>query len=810
MFKNFLITIFRNFSRNKFYTTINIVGLSVGLICSILIVLFVKDELSYDKYNLNYKRIYRLGSDFTLNGKRDRIATSAMPLGPTFKEEFPEVQEFVRFLGSGRQQFKYEEKEFYEELIFYADSSVFKVFTYDLVKGNPDKALTEPNTIVLNETLAEKYFGDEEPIGKILLVGENVPYTVTGVMKDLPTNSHFRFNGFYSMKSLEKIQGTEDFNSTKPIRFWNLSNYTFLLLRENTSPHAILEKFPKYYEKYMQNFGDQLGVTYNLVIQNLGDIHLKSDLQWDAPTGNVKYIYILSAIALFILSIASINYMNMATARSSKRAREVGVRKVVGAIRENIMGQFILESIALTLLALAIAIISVELLLPIFNHLVNKDLSLSFSKTPYVLILSVVLAVLLGILSGSYPAFYLSSFQPTAILKGQGKPTGASGVLRKLLVVFQFTVSAIMISGTVIVASQLFYMNSKDLGFNKKDVLVAVVRDSVLKTKIDAFKLELKKNPNVQAVATSSSLIGFGGSKSVHMYEGDEGMEQYALNFNYVDFDYIDLMEMKLIQGRKFNREIASDTTKAYVVNQAAVSKFNWGIAPIGKKLQLGVEIDGDSSNVRLGEVVGVIADFHYQPLKNLIEPMNFVVSEDPRVRNVLHIRINSENRKETIAYIEKVWTEFCPNMSFGYSFLDDRLKENYESEERLVWIFTIFSLISILIASLGLYGLSSFMAEQRTKELGIRKVLGASEVRLVYLLIKEFVRLIIFANFIAIPLSYWVMNQWLIDFPYRISIGFWVFAVTLICSLVIGLFTVSWQSYRVASSDPVLAIKYE
>lgn len=810
MFKNFLITIFRNFSRNKFYTTINIVGLSVGLICSILIVLFVKDELSYDKYNLNYKRIYRLGSDFTLNGKRDRIATSAMPFGPTFKEEFPEVQEFVRFLGSGRQQFKYEEKEFYEELIFYADSSVFKVFTYDLVKGNPDKALTEPNTIVLNETLAEKYFGDEEPIGKILLVGENVPYTVTGVMKNLPTNSHFRFNGFYSMKSLEKIQGTEDFNSTKPIRFWNLSNYTFLLLRENTSPHAILEKFPKYYEKYMQNFGDQLGVTYNLVIQNLGDIHLKSDLQWDAPTGNVKYIYILSAIALFILSIASINYMNMATARSSKRAREVGVRKVVGAIRENIMGQFILESIALTLLALAIAIISVELLLPIFNHLVNKDLSLSFSKTPYVLILSVVLAVLLGVLSGSYPAFYLSSFQPTAILKGQGKPTGASGLLRKLLVVFQFTVSAIMISGTVIVASQLFYMNSKDLGFNKKDILVAVVRDSVFKTKIDAFKLELKKNPNVQAVATSSSLIGFGGSKSVHMYEGDEGMEQYALNFNYVDFDYIDLMEMKLIQGRKFNREIASDTTKAYVVNQAAVSKFNWGIAPIGKKLQLGVEIDGDSSNVRLGEVVGVIADFHYQPLKNLIEPMNFVVSEDPRVRNILHIRINSENRKETIAYIEKVWTEFCPNMSFGYSFLDDRLKENYESEERLVWIFTIFSLISILIASLGLYGLSSFMAEQRTKELGIRKVLGASEVRLVYLLIKEFVRLIIFANFIAIPLSYWVMNQWLIDFPYRISIGFWVFAVTLICSLVIGLFTVSWQSYRVASSDPVLAIKYE
>lgn len=812
MFKNFFVTLFRNFSRNKFYTIINVVGLSVGLMCTILILLFVQDELSYDKYNVNHERIIRLGSDFTLGGKRDRVATSPLPFGPTFVEEFPEVEQFVRFQGSGRQQFKYEDKEFYEERIAFVDSSVFQVFSFPLLKGDPDKALTQPYTIVLNETLANKYFNGEDPIGKLLLVGENVAYTVSGVMKDLPSNSHFKYSAFYSMKTLESIRGAEYFNGHQPISFWSFSNYTFLLLKENSKSGDIQEKFPIYYEKYMKELGDQLGVTYHLIIQHLGDIHLRSQLQWDAPTGNIKYIYILSAIAIFILSIASINYMNMATARSSKRAKEVGIRKVVGAQRENIIRQFMLESVSLTIFALIIALICVELILPLFNQLVNKELVLSVVDTPEVILFNVILAILLGLFSGSYPALYLSSFQPIFILTGRNGKGGANGFLRRLLVISQFTISSIMISGTIIVASQFLYMNNMDLGFNKKDVLVASIRDSVFRTRMDAFKMELKTNPNIKGVTTSSSLIGFGGSKSVHLFESDEGMSEYALNFNVVDFDYIDVMEMDLLEGRKFNREIPSDTSNAFIVNQAAVNKFNWGDHALGKKLQLGVEIEGvdESRDVQLGEVVGVMRDFNYQPLKDLIEPLNLIVSENPIYRRILHVKINSKNRNESISYIEKVWNEFCPNMSFGYFFLDDRMKENYESEERLTWIFSIFSLISILIASMGLFGLSSFMAEQRTKELGIRKVLGAPIGKLVYLLTSEFVRLILFANLIAVPISYWALSTWLGDFPYRISIGVWVFVATLIISLVIGLFTVAWQSFRAASADPIKAIKYE
>jgi len=812
MFKNFFITLFRNFSRNKFYTAINVVGLSVGLMCTILILLFVQDELSYDKYNVKYERIIRLGSDFTLSGKKDRVAASPLPFGPTFAEEFPEVEQFVRFKGSGRQQFKYNDKEFYEERIAFVDSSVFTIFSFPLLKGDADKALTQPYSIVLNETLAKKYFNDEDPIGKLLLVGENAAYTVSGVMKDLPSNSHFKYNAFYSMKTLESIRGAEQFNSQQPISFWSFNNYTFLLLKENSEADAILEKFPAYYEKYMKELGDQLGVTYHLIIQHLGDIHLRSQLQWDAPTGNIKYIYILSIIAIFILSIASINYMNMATARSSKRAKEVGIRKVLGAQRENIIRQFMLESISLTVFALIIALICVELVLPLFNQLVNKELTLSVMDTPEVILFNVILAVLLGLLSGSYPALYLSSFQPVFILKGRNGKSNANGFLRKLLVISQFTVSAMMISGTIIVTSQFLFMNNMDLGFNKKDILVASIRDTVFRTRMDAFKMELKKNPNIKGVTTSSSLIGFGGSKTVHLFESDEGMSQYALNFNVVDFDYIDVMEMDILKGRKFNREIPSDTANSFIINQAAAVKFNWGDNSLGKKLQLGVEIEGveDSGEVQLGEVIGVIRDFNYQPLKDLIEPMNLVVSENPVYRRNLHVKINSQNRNETIAYIEKVWNEFCPNMSFGYFFLEDRMRENYEPEERLTWIFSIFSLISILIAAMGLFGLSSFMAEQRGKELGIRKVLGAPIVKLVYLLTGEFIRLILLANLIAVPISYWALSIWLNDFPYRISIGIWVFVATLIISLVIGLFTVAWQSFRVANADPIKAIKYE
>jgi len=809
MLKNFFITIIRNISRNKFYSAINMVGLSIGLVCTILITLFIRDEYSYDKYNLKHDRIYRIGVDFVLNGNRDRTATSALPMGPTFKQYFPEVEEYVRFITAHKQQITYQDKNFYEENIAYTDSTLFNVFTYELVKGDPKKALTQPFSAVLNETLAHKYFGDEDPIGKIIKVDERHPFTVTAIIKDIPSNSHFRFNILYSISTLAKRSGNANFNTIEPISFWNFSYYTFILLKENSSINKVEQRFPLYYQKYMNDFGEQFGIDFKIIFQKLTDIHLKSDLNWDAPTGNIKYIYILLAIAIFILSIAGINYMNMATARSSKRAKEVGMRKVVGAQKENIIRLFLLESLTLTFAALGIAIIIVELILPVFNMMVNKDLVLNIVQTPDIFLFIISIALILGILSGSYPAFYLSAFRPVAILKGRRKARGGNKRLRQILVICQFTVSAIMISGTIIVISQLFFLKNKDMGFDKENILIAPIRDSSLRTNINIFKTELKKNSNIEAVATSNSIIGFSNSKTVHLYETADGMKEYALNFNIVDFDYIDLMKLRLMQGRKFNKAIKTDSTTAFIINQSASNKFKWGANAIGKKLQFGVSF-GKYKEVRLGNVIGVITDFHYQTLSTTIEPLSLFISEAPEDRDVIYIKIRQTNQNETISYIQDAWKSFSPNHAFHYFFLDDKINKRFKTEERLTLLFIIFSFVSILIASMGLFGLSSFMAEQRNKELGIRKVLGASTNNIVYLLTREFLKLIIIANLIAVPFAYWALNIWLQDFPYRIVIHAWVFILTLIITLIIGLFTVSWQSFKAAKSDPVMVIKYE
>lgn len=810
MIKNFVTTTIRHITRNKFYTSLNIIGLSIGLICTILIVLFIKDELSYDRYNENHKKIVRLATDITINGKRDRVATSSMPIGPVFYESYDEVESFVRFRGLGQQLIKYNEREFHIEGLAYADSSLFNIFSFELTQGSRTESLTQPYSVVLSESIASMIFGNESALGKKIFVGGGVPYTITGVMKDIPVNSHLQFSGFYSMVTLEDIKGKDEFNSKRDVAFWNFSNQTFLLLRDDVKKDFVLDAFPGLYDKYMRKLGDRLGCDFKLVVQNLAEIHLRSDLDWDAPTGDLKYILALASIAIFILSIASINYMNMATARSAKRAKEVGIRKVVGAFRENLVKQFLMESVTLTLIAYSIALILVELLLPSFNLLVGKELSLSFRQSSDVISISLGIAIMLGAISGIYPSIFLSSFQPVVILKGRVSPQNESSVLRKFLVISQFAISAIMISGTLIVASQLFYMNNKDMGFNKEDILVSVMRDSTLRANVPDLKRELLKNSNVKKVASSSMLIGFGGSKSVHSYEDQNGMSEYVLNFNMVDYEYIDLMEIKIFQGRKFSSVLDDSNTGSFIVNQSAAEKFNWGVDAVGKKMEFGVEIEGEEDDVLKGNVVGVIQDYHFQPLQNDIEPINLILNTEAENRRYLHVKLNAENREETIEYIKSIWDKYSPNWSFTYFFLDERMKNNYESERTLTWIFSIFSLISILIASLGLFGVSSFMAEQRSKEIGIRKVVGASVSRLVYMLTREFLRLIIIANVLAIPFVYWVASKWLSDFTYHITVELWMFLSTVAISLLIGLGTVSWLSFKLASSDPVKIIRYE
>lgn len=810
MFKNFFIMLYRNFFRNKFYSSLNIIGLSIGLICTILIVLYIKDELSYDKYNLKRERIVRLGSDFTINGKRDLIAASPLPYGPKFLEEFPEVEDFVRIDMLGKARFKFNDIEFKEDWVAYVDSSVFNIFTLPLLKGNPQTALVEPNTIVINEELALKYFGKDDPIGKQVTV-DDIDFTISGVMKNQPQNSHYRFRALLSMRTHEKKIGQEKFNSSTPGVFWSFNIQTLILLRENASLGGIYEKFPAFYEKYMRSSGEKLNVDYKLILQKLPDLHLYSNLKWDLPTGDVKYIYILAIIAAFILSIASINYMNMSTARSAKRAKEVGVRKVVGAYKENIVRQFLLESIALTVAAYFVALIVVELLLPSFNHLVKKELVLNLKDSFDTIVYTFGISILLGVISGLYPAFYLSAFHPAVILKGIAGKKSTNAFLRKLLVILQFVVSSIMISGTIIVASQLFYMNNRDVGFNKENIIATYVEDTTLRSQIDVFKAELEKNPNIVKVASSSSLIGFSASKSIHLYESEIGMEQYALNVMYVDFDYLALMKVKIMQGRGFDQSFSSDTSSAFVINLAAARKFNWNEDAVGKKIQKGVEVEKeDNSYIQKGEVIGVVQNFNYESLKNKIEPLSIMVRKSKNIGRVLYIKIRGGDKNRTIDYIKNTWNQFSPNYSFDYFFLDQKLEKMYQSEKRLSLIFILFSVISVLVASLGLFGLSSFMSEQRKKEIGVRKVLGASVVGLVQLLTQEFIRLIFIANIIAIPVSYFAMSKWLQEFSYKVDIAIWMYLLTLLVTMFIGIITVAWQALKTAMGDPVNAIKYE
>jgi putative ABC transport system permease protein len=802
--------LYRNFFRNKFYSSLNIIGLSIGLICTILIVLYIKDELSYDKYNLKRERIVRLGSDFTINGKRDLIAASPLPYGPKFLEEFPEVEDFVRIDMLGKARFKFNDIEFKEDWVAYVDSSVFNIFTLPLLKGNPQTALVEPNTIVINEELALKYFGKDDPIGKQVTV-DDIDFTISGVMKNQPQNSHYRFRALLSMRTHEKKIGQEKFNSSTPGVFWSFNIQTLILLRENASLGGIYEKFPAFYEKYMRSSGEKLNVDYKLILQKLPDLHLYSNLKWDLPTGDVKYIYILAIIAAFILSIASINYMNMSTARSAKRAKEVGVRKVVGAYKENIVRQFLLESIALTVAAYFVALIVVELLLPSFNHLVKKELVLNLKDSFDTIVYTFGISILLGVISGLYPAFYLSAFHPAVILKGIAGKKSTNAFLRKLLVILQFVVSSIMISGTIIVASQLFYMNNRDVGFNKENIIATYVEDTTLRSQIDVFKAELEKNPNIVKVASSSSLIGFSASKSIHLYESEIGMEQYALNVMYVDFDYLALMKVKIMQGRGFDQSFSSDTSSAFVINLAAARKFNWNEDAVGKKIQKGVEVEKeDNSYIQKGEVIGVVQNFNYESLKNKIEPLSIMVRKSKNIGRVLYIKIRGGDKNRTIDYIKNTWNQFSPNYSFDYFFLDQKLEKMYQSEKRLSLIFILFSVISVLVASLGLFGLSSFMSEQRKKEIGVRKVLGASVVGLVQLLTQEFIRLIFIANIIAIPVSYFAMSKWLQEFSYKVDIAIWMYLLTLLVTMFIGIITVAWQALKTAMGDPVNAIKYE
>ncbi|MEN8224299.1 MAG: FtsX-like permease family protein [Bacteroidota bacterium] len=806
MITNYIKSAFRNIVKNKFYSFLNILGLSVGLTAFIFLYLHINDEMSYDTYHENAPRIHRIESNFTIAGKNEMFAIVPVPMGPALQLEYPEVESVVRIFGAGNTLFRNEQKESYEEDFYFTDSTYFQVFTHDLIMGDPLKCLVEPLSIVLTKSIAEKYFGDEDPFGEILESGTGRQYKVTGVMQDVPSNSHLKFDALISGTTLAAERGEEEFNSMEPGRFWNIGVYTYLLLNENSNMQSIHEKFPEFYDKYMRAIGDQINASYELMSTPLAEQHFSDHLSSDFPKGNKAFIYIFIAVALFILLIAAINYMNMATARSTKRAREVGIRKVAGAVKSQLIRQFLGESLMLSYISLLLAALFVYLLLPDFNLLSGKNVSTDIFTNPAFIIGIVIVATIIGIISGSYPAFYLSSFNPVTVVKGAVAKTGGSGILRKILVVFQFFIATAMIIGAVIVSQQLNFLKNKDLGFDMDNMLILEMQDTSFRAKAEMFREELLQNPNILGVTNSIGVPGANTWIQVVRMEKDSGWIDESSMITIIDYHYTDVYDIKIKTGRFFDESMGTDEEQAVVVNEALVKAYGWEDDPIGKRINWGFSLEGDSG--RFMKVIGVIEDYHFKSLHNHVQPQMMFPAEFRKYH--LSIRIKEEKTKEAIEFIEEKWNDFGANRPFNYRFLEETWDEMYIAEKNLGIIFSIATVLTIFIALLGLLGLSSFIAEQRTKEIGIRKVLGATMTNIVNLLIREFALLIVIAFVLAIPVAWYVLGLWLENFAFHIQIGVLAFILGGLLSLAVGMLSISFHILRAASSNPVDAIKYE
>lgn len=799
---HFIKTLLRNFSHNQLYTAINIIGLAIGLACFTFILLFILDEVSYDKYNTNYKNIYRLEADITISDKNQQVAKSSFAIGPSFKKEFPEVEEFVRFRSVDNNFLQYGDKQFYEDLLYYADSTVFKIFDYQVIYGSPFSALTKSNSIVLTQSLSKKYFGDINPVGLVMNLGNKLDCKITAVIEDVPANSHLKFDGLISMVSYGQIIGESMFHELSTIHFWALRLFTYIKINEQSSIESIHSKFPAFHDKHIEPISKRLNGTYNLLTTRLDKIHLYSNLEWDLPIGNYKTVYIFSAIALIILLIACINYMNLATARSAHKAKEVGIRKVLGAHRYSLARSFIGESIFLSMLSLIMSVVIVESLLPYTNDILDKNLTFRLSDDPISFLILFFVTLLVGVLAGIYPATYLSSFRPVIVLKGVVNSGRNSGRLRKTLIGFQFTISICMIAGTFIVTRQMNFIHERDLGFRKENVLVIRSTDTSFKKQANSFKTELLKNPNIYNVSTSSLIPGGGNHLDVFKVEADDQMDEQLISFLWIDYNFIDLMGMEIIKGRGFSKKYGTDLSQGVIINWKAAEEFGWNEEALGK------EIHRRSYGTEEFKVIGVIENFNFNALYKEVSPVILFLERSPQ--DMLSIRINQKNKDNTITYINDLWKKTNPSEPFKYDYLEDILDEQYLADTKLKKIITSFALLSIFISLLGLFGLSSFITEQFSKNIGIRKLLGASVTSIVYLLSVGFLKLILIAFVIATPIAWFAMEKWLDHFAYRISIDYTWFIITGLLVLIFAQITVIIQTIKSALTNPVDVIKYE
>ena len=785
MIKNYLKIALRNIKKHTWYSFINIAGLAIGMTCCILILLWVQDELSYDRFHENASDIYRVIQDINFADHSTTWTITQGPLGPSLKKDFPEIINATRITGRGF-RLTYNDRSF-DEVVVMADPSIFEMFSFPLIKGNPATALSDPNSIVLNAEMAEKYFGDENPIGKTIQADNEYDFLVSGVLKKIPHNSHLQFDFIIPFIFGRELNYTVD-------RWGNSQFRTYVQIQKGIPVQEVIQKISGYlYEK------PTIEKDARLNLQPLTRIHLHSNYEFDTAHGDITYVALFSLVAFFILFIACSNFMNLATARSGNRAKEVGMRKVAGAHRSSIIKQFFGESILLAFIALFFSLILVKLLLPAFNNLAAKELSLNISGNLLGLLMLFGIALLTGIISGSYPAFFLSSFQPVKVLKGSLRSGQKGSVFRKILVVTQFSLTILLIICTGIVQNQLNYLRNKKLGYDKEHLIYMGMRGD-MRAEFDPLKNELLINSNILGITASSNVptYGYTFSNSLWRWEGQNPDEETLMRAVFIDYDYFKTFGMEIAEGRSYSKDFSTDTTEAIIVNEAAVKAMRME-SPLGKRLSL---------NEQNYQIIGVVKNYNFRSLRQRIDPL--ILLFNPQASRVLFAKLKSDNISQTIGYIEKIREKFAPVYPFNYHFLDEALDDLYRSEERVGTIFRCFSVLAIFISCLGLFGLASFMAEQRTKEIGIRKVLGATVSNIVLLLTKEFTKWILVANIIVWPIAYYATNKWLQGFAYRTTIGLWIFILAAAMVLLIALLTVSYQSFKAATANPIDSLKYE
>ncbi len=801
MLKNYLKIAARNIWKNKAYSFINIAGLAIGMACCMLILLYVRDELNFDAFHKKADRIFRIVDVRKSPDKGDRHIPQVMgPVAPALKKDFPEVEAFVRAMSrfsTGRFVVEYGAARFYEGDHLFVETNFLDVFDFDLLRGARASALREPMSVVLTETSAKKYFGDEEAFGQTIKVERFGDFKVTGVLKDPPPNSHLNFSMLFSFATLQGIEGWRRFSER-----WDSDGFiTYLVLNDPASASTLETKLAEFNRQYRGEAANDS----RFYLQPLRDIHFHSNhIEFDRNEnkGDIAYVYIFSAIALFIVVIACINYMNLATARSVSRAREVGMRKVVGAYRLQLVGQFLSESLVFSAIAFVVACGAVELLLPTFNQFTGKQLALDVAKLDWLPIGLLAMALLVGLIAGSYPAFFLSRLRPAFILKGG---TGASSSwFRQGLVVTQFALSIVMIVATVVVYNQMNYIRTKRLGFNEEQLVVVDINSSVARKNFQAIKTEMKRSAAVHGVSVSSRVPGdWKNIAEVGVVpEGAPETEIHTLNFIGIDEDFMKVFEVELAEGRNFSPEFGTDTS-AVLLNETAAKEFGWD-SPLGKTIR----VPEENFEAR---VIGVVRDFHFRSLHEKIGPL-VLANWNNRIDAIDYftVRISGEDIPGTLKYLQSVHEKFDQVTPFEYNFLDERLADFYRNDQRVGTLFCIAAGLAIFVACLGLFGMAAYSTEQRRKEIGVRKVLGATTTSIVMLLSKEFTRLVLLGLLVATPLAWFAMNKWLDNFAYRIDIGWWVFALAGGSALLIALLTVSTQAIRAAVANPVEALRYE